>query len=70
MVRSAHLTLSPKHCNAEFDFAVSNSYSYEIIHTAYRWVRRDGLISALVTTLSPRLKTCAEMSPSRHPNNA
>ena len=87
MVRSAYLALSSKRFTAQFDFAVSNSYSYDkyipretqnicitfvqptTLYKCYtnvlcllgqhRWVRRDGLISALVTTSSPRLKARA-----------
>ena len=33
MVRSAHLALSRKRFTAQFDFAVSNRYSYEKMHT-------------------------------------
>ena len=53
MVRSAHLTLSPRRFTALFDFAASNRYSYEkiVLHTA-SLVRRHGLISALFTTSS------------------
>ena len=67
-----YLTLSRIRFTAKFDFAVSDRYSYEKMHTA-SLVRRDGIISALVTTSSPRLKavvTCAEISPSRLPNDA
>ena len=53
---------------------ISDTYSYEKIHTALL-VRRDGLISAHVTTKpSPRLGldvvTCPQMNPSRLPNDA
>ena len=58
MVRSAHLALSLIRFTAQFDFAVSDKCSYEKIHTA-SLVRRDGLISALVTTSYPRLKARA-----------
>ena len=58
IVRSAHLALLPKRCTAQFDFAVSDRYSYEKIHTA-SLLRRDGLTSALVTILRPRLKARA-----------
>ena len=34
MVRSAHLTLSPIRFSAQFDFTVSDRYSYEKIHTS------------------------------------
>ena len=54
LVRSAHLALSPICFTSQFDFAVSDS-KY-ILHC---WVRRDGLISALVTTSSPRLESRA-----------
>ena len=67
MVRSAHLALSPIHFTAKFDFAISDRYSYEKMHIA-SLVRRDGLISALVTTLT--VVTCAEMSSSRLHNDA
>ena len=43
---------------AQFDIDISNRYSYEKIHIA-SLVRRHGLISALVTTSSPRLKARA-----------
>ena len=33
-MRSAHLTLSPKRFNTQFDIAVSNGYLYDKIHTA------------------------------------
>ena len=39
---------------AQFDFAVSDRYSYKKMHTA-SLVRGDGLISAQVTTSSPSL---------------
>ena len=58
MVRSAHLALSPIRFTAQFDFAVLDRYLYDKIHTA-SLVRRDGLISALVTTASSRLKARA-----------
>ena len=53
MVRSAHLTLSPRRFTALFDIAASNRYSYEkiVLHTA-SLVRRHGLISAIFTTSS------------------
>ena len=34
MVRSAHFALSPFRFTAPFDFAVSDRYSYEKMHTA------------------------------------
>ena len=34
MVRSAHLALSPIHFTAQFDFYVSETYSYEKMHTS------------------------------------
>ena len=49
MVRSAHLPLSLIRFTEQFDFAVLDRYSYEKMHTS-SLVRRDGLISALVTT--------------------
>ena len=57
MLRSAHLALSHVRFPAQFDFSVSQRYSYE--KRLHRWVRRDGLISALVTTSIPRLKARA-----------
>ena len=71
MVRSAHLALSPIRSTAEYDFAVSDRHLYKKIHTA-SLVWRDGLISALVTTPSPRLKarvdvaTCASQQCRSH----
>ena len=53
--RTAHL--------AQFDFAVSDRYSYEEMHTA----------SADLSTrhhIKLDVVTCAEMSPSRLPNDA
>ena len=55
MLGSAYLALSPIRFTAQFDIAVLDIYSYEKIHKA-SLVRRDELISALVTTSSPRLK--------------
>ena len=49
VVRSAHLALYPIRFTAQFDFVAPDRYL----------VRRDGLISALVTTSSPRLKARA-----------
>ena len=40
-------------CGKRFDFVVSDRYSYEKLHIA-SLVQRDGLISALVPTSSPR----------------
>ena len=48
MVRSVHPALSPIRFTVQFDFAVSDIYSYEKIHTAALRTA-DGLISALVT---------------------
>ena len=63
MVRSAHLALSLLH-SLILPFQGDNRTRKYILHS---WVPRDGLISALVTKSSPRLKAraCAEMSPSR-----
>ena len=58
MVRSTHLTLSRTRFTAQLNFAVLNRYSYEKIHIV-SFVRRDELISALVTTTSLRLKARA-----------
>ena len=67
MLRSAHLTLFPFtnciyniiHFTVQFDFTVSDRYISPKKYILHRWVRRDGLISALVTTSSPRLKARA-----------
>ena len=60
MVRSAYHAPSPIWFTAQFNFAVSDRHLYEKIHrpTAFL-VRWDRLISALVTTSSPRLKARA-----------
>ena len=58
MVRSAQLALSAIRFTTQFHFTVSERYSYEKIHTA-SLARRDGLISALITTSNPRLKAWA-----------
>ena len=67
MVRSAHLTLSPRRFTALFDFAASNRYSYEKIglHTA-SLVRRDGTQHSV----PHQVVTCVQISPSRLPNDA
>ena len=53
MVRSPHLAFSLTRFTDRFDFAVSYRYSHEKIHTE-SLVRRNGLISAQVTTHQAR----------------
>ena len=56
---TAHLALFPQRFTAQFDFAFSNLVIRTRKYILHRWVRRDRLISAQVTTSSPRLKARA-----------
>ena len=49
MVKSAHLAPSPIRFTVQFDSAISDIRTRKYI--LHRWVRRDRLISALVTGL-------------------
>ena len=69
---SAHLTLSPIHFTAQFDFAVSDKYLYEKIHTASM-----GTAEWADLGTRHRMKACAcymvtraEMSPTPLGNDA
>ena len=61
MVISAHLALSSLHFTAQFDFAVTDRYSYEKMHTALLGTARWADLWALVTKSNPRLNSSGLM---------
>ena len=70
MVRSAHLALSPMRFTDQLHFTFSDRYLYEKIHTASSGTARCTDLSTRLWLGLDVVVTCAEMSPSRLPNDA